>query len=54
MSEQKDFERYLRGEYYPGAPKTAWRIAMEADFEARGVSFDSRPVPQKRTAKKAQ
>lgn len=52
MSHQKEFEKYLRGEYYPGAPKTPWRIAMEADFEKRGISFDSRPVPQKRVALK--
>lgn len=48
MSDQKDYEKFLRGEYYPGAPKTPWRLAMEADFENRGVSFDSRPIPQKR------
>lgn len=48
MSDQKEFEKYLRGEYYPGAPKTPWRIATEADFEKRGISFDSRPVPEKK------
>lgn len=48
MSEQQDFGKYLRGEYYPGTPKTPWRIAMEADFEKRGVSFNSRPVPKKK------
>jgi len=53
MSDQKDYERYLRGEYYPGAPKTPWRLAMEADFQRREVSFDSRPVPQKKVAVKA-
>lgn len=53
MSEQRDYDNYLKGDYYPGAPKTPWRIAMEADFEARGVSFDSRPVPQKRVARTA-
>ena len=48
MSDQKEFEKYLRGEYYPGAPNTPWRIATEADFEKRGISFDSRPVPEKK------
>lgn len=53
MSEQRDYDNYLKGDYYPGAPKKPWRIAMEADFERRGISFDSRPVPQQRVAVKA-
>jgi hypothetical protein len=43
MSEQKDFDRYLKGEYYPGAIKTKWRIETEADFAKRGISLEAAP-----------
>src|SRR6185437_12722848 len=38
MSEQKDYERYLKGEYYPGAPKTQWRLDFEAYMAAKAVA----------------
>jgi hypothetical protein len=49
MSDWKNYEKYLRGEWYPGCPvvKSPWREAIEADFAARGVSGDSRPIPHK-------
>lgn len=44
MSEQQDFWKYIRGEWYPGCPtpKTEWREGMEADFAKRGISMDDR------------
>jgi hypothetical protein len=52
MSDCKDFEKYLRGEWYPGceSPKSNWRKDTEADFAARGVAGDSRPVKKPRKA----
>jgi hypothetical protein len=36
------------GEFHVDGWKSDWRKAMEADFAARGVSGDSRPVKQAR------
>jgi hypothetical protein len=36
------------GEFHVDGWKSDWRKAMEADFEARGIAGDSRPVKQAR------
>lgn len=44
MSYYKDFDKFLKGEWYPGCPvgKSEWRKSTEADFAARGIEMESR------------
>lgn len=50
MSEYKDFEKYLNGEYYPGCPtpQSQWR----KDFEAYMAGKTIIPVVKPKSAKK--
>jgi hypothetical protein len=43
MSKYKNFEKYLKGEWYPGCTETKseWRKNIEADFAARGIGIQA-------------
>jgi hypothetical protein len=48
LSDCKDLHKFIMGDVHVDGWKSDWRKAMEADFAARGVSGDSRPVKQAR------
>ena len=51
MSEQKDFEKYLNGDWYPGCPtpRTKWREEFEAYMAGKTIIPVVKPESAKKT-----